>query len=113
MDKYSVKRFTVTEQHLALIRHFEIGWSDYLDGALCISTYDTGEGIYEGIATILDDPKLVRGEDGEFSDEQIVMMEQLHEEAGIALQIAIQTGTFETGTYVRATVQERWKKEEK
>lgn len=89
-----MERFTVTEQHLKLVRSFNVGWQDTEYGAPEIDPkrpYGNSNVRYD-IAEILNiDP----------SEADWEVLEQLHRDTDKVLQIAIDTGKFEAGTYQR------------
>ena len=46
-----------------------------------------------------------------FSKEQVVLMENLHMESKVALQIVLKTGKFEPGIYVADEYSNNWTKD--
>jgi hypothetical protein len=108
-----VKRFTVTDEHLRLLRRAYVGWDETEFGAPGINAkrpYGNSD-VYGDIAEILG---LV---DGEWQDE--VQEDwpppelewrflRLHVETAIALQIALATGEFRAGPYVCENGHNAW-----
>ena len=113
----NVKDFTVTDEHLRLLRRAYVSWEDAEFGAPSIDPKRPygNSNVYGDIAEILG---LV---DGAWQDE----MEKdwpppelewrflrLYVETAIALQIALATGEFRAGPYVRGSEHNTWKRDE-
>jgi hypothetical protein len=99
---YRVREFTVTEEHLRLLRHAHVFWDEAEFGAPSIDPKRPygNSSVYRDIAEILDVPG------SEWSDEEPAgetewRFVRLHVETAIALQIALATGVFRTGRYLR------------
>ena len=102
------RRFTVTEEHLRLLRRAYVTWTDAEFGAPeidCKRPYGNSD-VYSDIAEILGIPE------DEWSDEDMGVLPEaewrflrLHVETGVVLQIALATGEFRPGNYVRDS---RW-----
>jgi hypothetical protein len=101
---YRVKEFTVTDEHLRLLRRAHVWWDEAEFGAPEIDAKRPygNSNVYADIAEILGVP------DSEWDDEELGALPdaawrfaRLHVETGIALQIALATGEFRTGRYVR------------
>jgi hypothetical protein len=104
--------FTVTDQHLALLRKANVRWEDVEFGAPAIDgkrPYGNGS-VTRDIAEILNEPgwQAAVAEDDRHDDDRAVeswleenndRLVRLHAETGIALQIALATGAFATGNY--------------
>jgi len=102
---WRVREFTVTDEHLRLLRRAYVSWDpgEYY-GAPGINAkrpYGNSD-VYADIARILGVP------DEEWDEEEGAPLPdtawrfaRLHAETGIALQIALATGEFRTGRYVR------------
>jgi hypothetical protein len=99
-----IREFTVTDEHLRLLRHGHVSWEDAEFGAPSINPKRPygNSNVYADIADILDVPY------GEWDDEDLNPLPdaawrfaRLHVETGIALQIALVTGEFRAGRYVR------------
>ena len=99
-----VNEFTVTEQHLALLRRTYVTWEYVEFGAPAID----GKRPY-GNSDVLGDIIDILGE----APEQVDLLEdwveenqerlaKIHGEVGIVLQIVLATGRFEPGDYVKA-----------
>lgn len=99
--------FTVTEDHLTLLRNAYIGWDDMEFGAPAIdpkrpygNSYvigDIARLLYPDVVVELDDET---AED--WLDEHEDALTQIHRETQTVLQIAVSTGEFKAGTYTRA-----------
>ena len=102
------RRFTVTDEHLRLLRRAYVAWDDTEFGApeiACKRPYGNSN-VLGDIAEILGIP------DSEWADEDMNPLPdaewrflRLHVETAIALQIALVTGEFRAGGYTR---DERW-----
>lgn len=98
--------FTVTEQHLKLLRHAYVRWEDCAFGAPAIdckrpygNSYvigDIREILHRDATVGLDEDELARWEKA--NREHLV---RLHRETETVLQIALDTGEFRAGEYVR------------
>ena len=98
-----VTDFTVTEDHLKLLRHAHVSWDDSEYGSPSIdSKRPYGWSNIEGsMAQILDWPDRDRT-DGEPPPGAEDRCAQLHAETAIALQIVLATGGFRPGRYTRS-----------
>lgn len=107
-----MKRFTVTEDHLKLLRRAYVGWDGTEFGAPaidCKRPYGNSS-VYHDIAEILGIKP--EGPDKEtFSREQRFLMLKLHEETRTVLQIALIIGRFEAGEY-EEVAWHQWRKVE-
>lgn len=101
---YRIKEFTVTDEHLRLLRSAHVFWDEAEFGAPSINPKRPygNSNVFGDIAKILDVP------DGEWADEYLKpsldaewRFLRLHVETAIALQIALATGEFRAGRYVR------------
>ena len=101
---YRIERFTVTDEHLWLLRRAYISWDDMEFGAPGISPKRPygNSNVFADIAEILEVP------DSEWmdADEEVTpdaewRFLRLHVDTAIALQVALATGEFRTGRYVR------------
>jgi hypothetical protein len=101
---YGVKEFTVTDEHLRLLRRAHVWWDEAEFGAPSINPKRPygNSNVYADIAEILGVP------DSEWDDEELGALPdaawrftRLHVETGIALQIALDTGEFRAGGYIR------------
>lgn len=114
-----IKRFTLTDEHIKLVRHFYIDWWECETGAPRVA----GDKPY-GCAAV--DPKRpygnstvakdihqiltgesLRNEDLSEAKEQFYL--ELHEETCTALQIILATGTFTPGIYEVEGYSRDWK----
>ena len=112
-----VREFTVTDEHLRLLRRAYVFWEEGEFGAPSIDSKRPygNSNVYGDIAEILGVP------DSEWADEELNPLLdaewrflRLHVETAIALQIALATGEFRTGRYVRddGWGGERWKRDD-
>jgi hypothetical protein len=112
-----VKRFTVTDEHLRLLRRAHVGWDEIEFGAPEINAKRPygNSNVYGDIAEILG---LVDGAWQDEVEEDWPPPElewrflRLHVETAIALQIALATGEFRAGPYVRGSEHNAWKRDE-
>jgi hypothetical protein len=101
---YRVKEFTVTDGHLRLLRHAHVFWDEAEFGAPSINPKRPygNSNVYGDIAEILDVPyDYLADEDDDASLDAEWRLLRLHVETAIALQIALATGEFRAGSYVR------------
>jgi resolvase-like protein len=108
-------RFTVTEEHLRLLRRAYVSWDETEFGAPAINgkrPYGNSN-VYADIAEILGIPEAEWFDDGNPFPEAEWRFLRLHVETGVALQIALATGEFRPGRYIRAGGEEHtWKRDE-
>lgn len=108
------KEFTITEDHLKLLRRAYIGWEDCEYGAPaidCKRPYGNSS-VELDICEILGwEPK--KDEYGDTSDDNQKLYEkcyEIHKETQTVLQIALATGQFKAGKYTREDeYSEGWK----
>lgn len=114
---HHVRDFTVTDEHLRLLRRTYIFWDEAEFGSPSIDPKRPygNSNVYGDIAEILGVP------DSERADEYLNpsldarwRFLRLHVETAIALQIALATGEFRTGRYIRDDKWDsrRWKRDE-
>jgi hypothetical protein len=101
---HNVTEFTVTGEHLRLLRRAYVFWDEAEFGAPSIDPKRPygNSNVYRDIAEILDVPEDEwedEGRDRSLGTEWRFL--QLHVETAIALQIALATGEFRTVRYVR------------
>lgn len=109
MSKKDQIEFTLTEDHIKLLRQMNVGWQQCEFGAPEIDPkrpYGNSQ-VYYDIAEHLglDIPE----DDEAFTDEQKEKMLKLHRETEDALQIVLTTGTFKPGIYVADRYMRDWK----
>jgi hypothetical protein len=101
-----MKTFTLTEQHITLLRAMYVDWNDCESGAPAVDPkcpYGNSNVVRDVIELI--DPDNVDAFDGE--DESDAALNavndamRLHHETDTALQIVLFTGQFVPGTYVQ------------
>jgi hypothetical protein len=110
------RRFTVTEEHLRLLRRAQVTWTNAEFGAPeidCKRPYGNSD-VYSDIAEILEIPEAEWFEaDIEPFPEAEWRFLRLHVETAVVLQIALATGEFRPGRYVReGSWPYGWKREE-
>jgi hypothetical protein len=113
-----VREFTVTDEHLRLLRCAHVFWFDAEFGAPSIDPKRPygNSSVFGDIAEILEVPG------SEWADEYLSpsldarwRFLRLHVETAIALQIVLATGEFRTGRYVRYDEMDctcRWRRDE-
>lgn len=106
-DVRFVTEFTVTEEHLKLLRRAYVSWDDCEFGAPEIDPkrpYGNSD-VIEDIAEILGVPEDQWSDGEEALPDAEQAFTRLHAETGLALQLALTMGEFRTGRYVRS---EKW-----
>lgn len=103
-------RFTVTADHITLLRHMYVGWQDCETGAPEIDPkrpYGNSSVAYD-VAELLGWPM----DNRELTGEQRARALILHRETTTALQIVLMLGTFEPGDYRRTNpyLQRSWER---
>jgi hypothetical protein len=101
--------FTVTEDHLKLLRRAGVGWDDCEFGAPAIDCKRP----YGNSDVIGDIAEIFGAEtdaDGEIPPEVEEAYTRLHAETAIALQIALATGEFRAGRYARSKYGIEWRR---
>ena len=108
----NVTEFTVTDEHLKLLRRAYVGWDDCEFGAPaidCKRPYGNSDVIAD-IAEILEVPDdQWRDEDGDAFPDAQEAFTKLHAETAIVLQIALATGEFRPGRYVCEKYGRNWR----
>lgn len=105
-----IYRFTITEEHLKLLRHMCVQWEDAEFGAPCIDPKRPygNSSVLEDIREILGEPYEDRDRRSETQNSRYA---QLHAETEVALQICLQMGEFKTGSFAREHMySHEWKK---
>lgn len=107
----SVTEFTVTEDHLKLLRRAYVGWDDCEFGAPaidCKRPYGNSD-VLGDIAEILGTTdEECRDEGGEILPDAEAAFTRLHGETATVLQIALATGEFRAGRYARDKYSADW-----
>jgi hypothetical protein len=107
-----VERFTVTPEHVALLRAAYVGWDSCEFGAPaidCKRPYGNSD-VLRDMAGILNVPQ-VETEDGSvWSKAEAERMRCVHAETRTALQIFLRTGTMEPGTYKAPFYTQDWQR---
>lgn len=108
-----VKRFTLTAEHVALLRRANVGWDHVEFGAPVIDgkrPYGNGD-VYDDMATILgmavECPNCGMNVLG---DNDRTRLRELHEATRVALQVVLATGSFEPGEYVAGVYGNNWRR---
>ena len=107
-----MQKFTMTAQHLKLLRHMRVGWQDCETGAPEINPKRP----YGNSAVMNDIHEILTGEHiacvgckrDELTDEEIQRYEVLHRETKTALQVVLTTGSFQSGEYVANEYTNNW-----
>lgn len=112
-------RFTLTPEHVKLLRRMNVGWQDCETGAPEIDPkrpYGNSD-VPGDVADILEwEGHLVRNgwsEETEMSDAAEERALALHAETETALQVVLSTGSFEPGEYVCDWPRNNWRRVEK
>lgn len=102
-------QFTITENHLKLLKRMNVGWGDCEYGAPKIDPKRPygNSNVESDIAEIIGVE--VKCEECGRGGSDIDLAE-LHQETETALEICLQTLSFETGTYQREDSYSDWKK---
>jgi hypothetical protein len=102
--------FTLTEEHIKLLRRANVGWEDSEFGAPsidCKRPYGNSS-VYNDIAEILGiEPDDAENQD--FSSDQFDRMALLHKETQTALQVFLTTGQMIEGEYEADRYRDDWK----
>jgi hypothetical protein len=98
-----METFTLTKDHIKLIRQMFVGWQDGYEGAPEVNIkrpYGNSD-VFRDVAEILE-VKWEGMEDEEYAPETIRnQLTTLHRETEFALQIVLVTGSFEPGKFVK------------
>lgn len=103
--------FTLTEDHIKLLRAAYIGWDDCEFGAPAIDPKRPygNSSVEIDIAETLGWSLFIDADDeGHMSKEQVERACRLHRETQTALEVILSTGSFEPGAYERT---EEWKRD--
>lgn len=105
MDEFN-PRFTMTEDHLKLLRAMYVGWQDCEYGAPEIDPkrpYGNSSGHHDVARVLGVKPDCIdRYGEEHFSKESAERLDAIHRETQNALQIVLATGTMTPGHYERA-----------
>lgn len=107
-----MRTFTVTDEHLKLLRSANVSWGDIETGAPCIDgkrPYGNGD-VVGDIAEILGWILVDTVEGPMMTKEQAERAGDLHRETETALQIVLATGTFEPGDYEASKYGKDWRR---
>lgn len=112
--------FTLTEEHVTLLRRMYVGWCGDEFGAPEIDpkrpygnsnvVRDMYEILAGATATWDDDHGMPSGLSPEEWDPEVVRLEELHKETRTALQVVLATGSFEPGEYVASEYRIDWER---
>ena len=105
-------RFTVTDQHLKMLRRMNVGWQDCETGAPEINPKRP----YGNSSVANDIHEILTGElvgftgspRDQLTDEEEQMYLAIHRETETALQIVLSTGMFQAGTYEVSEYRTYW-----
>lgn len=106
-----MKLFILTDDHIKLLRNMYTRWDDCEFGAPaidCKRPYGNSD-VYGDMGKILGIKGEIIDDEEVFSDQQINLMNGLHKETEIALQIVLTTGEFKPGEYVADEYRDNWK----
>lgn len=106
---FDIEKFTLTEQHIKLLRKANVTWIGYEFGAPAIDPKRPygNSNVIDDMAGILGEPV---DEDGCADDEVDHRLRTIHLETKTALQIVLETGAFEPGNYEREEYVGEWKR---
>lgn len=95
-------RFTLTAQHVKLLRAMYVYWEDYPeehDGAPAVDSKRPygNSSVLRDVAKIIGEPP--PDADGEWADGQAERLLTIHAETATALQIVLITGSFDPGEF--------------
>jgi len=106
-----MRRFTLTDDHLKLLRRANISWDDCefgapgLDPKRPFGNSDVLGDIHEIIGVPADN----RYDDGEWPAGVEERYTSVYSELAIALEIVLRTGTFEVGVYEADVYRRNWR----
>lgn len=107
------RTFTITDEHIKLIRNFWVGWQDTETGAPEIDPKRPygNSSVYEDIHEILTGESVgcTNSKREELTEEEIDRYIKLHRETEVALQIILRTGKFKSGKYECDRYDSNWK----
>jgi len=106
-----MQKFTVTEQHLKLLKKMNVGWDNCEFGAPCINPKRPygNSSVLVNMADILE-MDLFKDEYGEkyITENQENELTCLHRDMETVLQIVLATETFEAGDYHASDYSRNW-----
>ena len=108
-----MKTFTLTEDHIKLLRRSYVRWCDDEFGAPCIDPkrpYGNSD-VCDDVAKIIGvEPKGGDPEEPEYTSKQIKELRHLHSTTETALQVVLASGSFEPGVYTCGLYEQNWRK---
>lgn len=108
--------FTLTDEHIKLLRHSYVDWWDCETGAPAIDPKRPygDSGVENSMHEILTGEVIgcIHSKRDELTEEEISYYIKLHKVTKIALQVVLATGKFETGTYECDKYSINWRKVE-
>lgn len=98
-DLYAATSFTLTHEHLTLLRNANVIWVPSMRGGPAIDPKRPygGSNMAKDIASLLE----WTWDGDEMSDAMVARAERLHSETALALQICLSLGQFKAGRYER------------
>lgn len=108
-----MKIFTLTEEHIKLISHFNIGWGYDEWGAPQVDPkrpYGNGDYIKDMAEILGIKPDFEKDEEIYFSTETDERLETLHRELETALKIVLENKTFKPGEFFKNESWHNWKR---
>lgn len=110
---FSVVRFTLTPEHVALLRRANVSWEHCEFGAPsidCKRPYGNSSVVSDILEILGEEPAGDEGGPEYPSDEQTARCTALHLETKTALQVILAAGTFEPGEYVADQYLDNWQR---
>jgi hypothetical protein len=109
--QFPKERYTVTEEHIKLLREAYVGWQNCEFGAPEIDPKRPygNSFVYGDIAEILGIEGVIIDEEKDYTDEQRDRMQEIHRGTENALEIALAVGYFKAGIYERTKYHRDWK----
>jgi hypothetical protein len=107
-------RFTLTDEHLILLRAAYVQWQDCETGAPEIDPkrpYGNSDVPFD-VAELLIDPEILEvmlNEDDQLPESEEGALLLRHRETELALQVVLQTQSFTPGNYVRDSLYQPWR----
>ena len=97
--------FTVTEEHLALLREFCVGWNDAEYGAPEVNPKRP----YGNSSGASDVHEVLTGETNyDLDEDREKYCNRVHRETEYALEICLRVGEFKAGTFARRQYRSDW-----
>ena len=104
------QKFTITSNHILLLKRMYISWDDCEFGAPCVNPkrpYGNSDVLVDIAETI--GVKFDNEADDPFSQEDEDLMNKIHKEMKTVLQIGVRLGYFKEGVYEAEQYAENWR----